>query len=107
MKLKVVLSPDSLDDLFEIYKYVFFKDSKSAAISLTEKLQSKCFKLEHFAERGHKIPELTNLNIDEILEVNLGHYRIIYRIVKKEVHIQFILDGRRDIQKILQERLMR
>lgn len=107
MKLKVILSQDSLDDLFEIYKYVFFNDSKSAAITLTEKLQTKCFELEHFAERGHKIPELTNFNIDEILEVNLGHYRIIYRIVKKETHILFILDGRRDIQKILQERLLR
>ena len=107
MKLKVFLSPESLDDLFEIYQFIFFNDSKSAAITLTEKLQNKCFELEHFAERGHKIPELTNFNIDEILEVNIGHYRIIYRIVKKEVHIQFILDGRRDIQKILQERLMR
>ncbi len=107
MKLKVILSPESLDDLFEIYQYIFFNDSKSAALTLTDKLQSKCLELEQFAERGHKIPELTNFNIDEILEVNLGHYRIIYRIVKKEVHIQFILDGRRDIQKILQERLLR
>jgi toxin ParE1/3/4 len=107
VKLKVILSQDSLDDLFEIYKYVFLNDSKSVAVTLTKKLQSKCFELEHFAERGHKIPELTNFNIDEILEVNLGHYRIIYRIVKKEVHIQFILDGRRDVQKILQERLLR
>ena len=107
MKLKVILSPESLDDLFEIYQYVFFNDSKTAAINLTEKLQNKCFELEIFAERGHKIHELINFNIDEFLEVNLGYYRIIYRIVKKEVHIQFILDGRRDIQKILQERLLR
>ncbi len=107
MKLKVILSPQSLDDLFEIYQYVFFNDSKTAAITLTEKLQSKCFELELFAERGHKVPELNNFNIDEFLEVNFGHYRIIYRIVKKEVHIQFILDGRRDIKKILEERLLR
>jgi toxin ParE1/3/4 len=107
VKLKVILSPQSLDDLFEIYQYVFFHDSKTAAITLTEKLQSKCFELELLAERGHKVPELNNFNIDEFLEVNLGHYRIIYRIVKKELHIQFILDGRRDIQKMLQERLLR
>lgn len=107
MKLKVILSPDSLEDLFEIYQYVFFNDSKSTAITLTEKLKSKCFELEQFAERGHKIPELNDFNIQEFLEVNFGHYRIIYRIVKKEVHIQFILDGRRDINKILEERLLR
>ena len=107
MQLKVILSPDSLDDLFEIYKYVFFNDSKSAAITLTEKLQSKCFELEHFAERVHKIPELNDFNIQEFLEVNFGHYRIIDRIVNKEVHIQFVLDGRRDIKKILEERLLR
>lgn len=107
MKLKVILSPDSLDDLFDIYQYVFFNDSKFAAITLTEKLKTKCFELEHFAERGHKIPELDNFNIEEFLEVNVGYYRIIYRIVKKEVHIQFILDGRRDIKKILEEKLLR
>lgn len=107
MKLKVILSQESLDDLFEIYQYIFFFDSKSAAISLTKKLQGKCFELEQFAERGHKIPELINFNIDEFLEVNFGHYRIIYRIVKNVVHIQYILDGRRDIEKILEERLLR
>lgn len=107
MKLKVILSPESLDDLFEIYLYVFFNDSKSAAIILTEKLQSKCFELEQFAERGHKIPELINFNVDEFLEVNLGYYRIIYRIVKNVVHIQYILDGRRDVKKILEERLLK
>lgn len=107
MKLKVIISPESLDDLFEIYQYIFFNDSKSAAINLTEKLQTKCLELEQFAERGHKIPELVNFNIDEFLEVNFGYYRIIYRIFKNEVHIQFILDGRRDIKIILEERLLR
>jgi plasmid stabilization system protein ParE len=85
VKLKVILSPDSLDDLFEIYKFVFFNDSKSAAINLTEKLQTKCFELEHFAERGHKIPELDNFNIEEFLEVNVGHYILLPQIVR-EVH---------------------
>ncbi|MEO8233286.1 MAG: type II toxin-antitoxin system RelE/ParE family toxin [Ignavibacteriota bacterium] len=107
MKFKVILSQDSLDDLFEIYSYLFFNDSKSSAINLSERLKIKCFELEHFAERGHQVPELNDFISQDFLEVNLGYYRIIYRIVKKEVHIQFILDGRRDIQKILEERIMR
>ena len=32
---------------------------------------------------------------------------LIYRIIKRNVFIQCIIDGRRDIQKLLQERLLR
>ena len=71
MNYKVNSYPDHLMTLFEIYKYVFFNDSKSCRNTLTEKLQSKCFELEHFAERGHNLPELTNFNISNFLKLIL------------------------------------
>ena len=34
-------------------------------------------------------------------------YRIVYQVGKKTVYIHCVFDGRRDMQKLLQERLLR
>lgn len=107
MKNKVNLGIDAEDDLLEIYKYIFLNDSKLNADNLVEKLRSKCFVLQDYPERGHIPPEFQMINISEYLEIHYKPYRIIYRLINKEVTIHCALDGRRDMQKILQERLLR
>lgn len=107
VKYKVSFVIDAEEDLFEIYKFVYLNDSEKNADYLIDKLQSECFKLQEYPERGHTPPELQLLNILDFLEIHFKPYRIIYRIVKKEVFIHCVLDGRRDMQKILQERLLR
>jgi len=107
VKYKVILSEDAEDDLFEIYKFIFLNDSKLNAEKLIARLRRKCFELEEYPERGHLLHELQLFNIHEFLEVHIKPYRIIYRIIKKEVFIHFIIDGRRDFQKLLNERLLR
>ncbi len=107
MKYKVNFISDAEDDLFEIYKYVYFNDSEDSAENLYSKLYEKCLLLKEFPKRGHVPPELELLDIDDFLEIHFKPYRIIYRIIKNEVFVHCILDGRRDIQKLLQERLVR
>lgn len=107
MKYKVIFSETAEDDLFEIYKYVFFNDSQSIADNLIDRLRRKCFELEEYPDRGHLLPELQLFNIQEFLEIHFKPYRIIYRIINKKVFIHYVLDGRRDMQKLLQERLLR
>lgn len=103
MKYKVNLSFSAEEDLFEIYQYVFFNDPVEKA----EKLYEKCIALQEYPHRGHIPSELSFVGIDDFFEITYKPYRIIYHIIKKEVFIHCILDGRRDMQKILQERLMR
>lgn len=107
MKYKVNFISDAEEDLFEIYKYVYFNDSEDNAEKLYSKLRDKCLLLQEFPERGHIPPELDLLEVSDFLETHYKPYRIIYRIIKREVFIHCIIDGRRDIQKLLQERLRR
>jgi len=98
---------DAAADLLEIYKYIFLNDSAQSATDFTDKLKDKCLELKDYPQRGHIPPELQLLHIQDFLEIHYKSHRIIYRINKKEVLIHCILDGRRDMQKLLQERLLR
>ena len=107
VKYKVNLTFSAEEDLFEIFQYVFFNDSVEKAEKLYSKLHEKCIALQKYPHRGHIPSELSLPGIDDFLEITYKPYRIIYQIIEKVVFIHCILDGRRDMQKILQERLMR
>ncbi len=107
MKLKVNIISDAEDDLIEIYKYIYLNDSEDTAEKLYNNLYKKCLTLELFPKRGRVPPELKLLEIEDFLEIIYKPYRIIYQIIYNEVFIHCILDGRREIQKLLQERLLR
>jgi toxin ParE1/3/4 len=107
MKYKVNFISDAENDLFEIYKYVYLNDSEEKAEKLFNGIYKKCLTLASFPKRGRIPPELKFLDIYDFLEVIYKPYRIIYQIVGNVVYIHCILDGRREIQKILEERLLR
>jgi toxin ParE1/3/4 len=107
MNFNVNFTFDAAADLKEIYKYILFNDSEQSADNLIDKLRNKCSELKSYPQRGHIPPELQLLYIQDFLEIHCKTYRIIYKINKKNVLIHCILDGRRDMQKLLQERLLR
>lgn len=96
---------DAAADLKEIYKYILFNDSERSADNFVDNLKSKCLELKSNPYRGHVPPELQLLQIQDFLEIHYKTYRIIYRVHKKNVLIHCILDGRREMEKLLQERL--
>jgi toxin ParE1/3/4 len=107
MNYKVNFSANAERDLFEIYSFVYQNDGEINADYLINNIQSKFFELQEFPVRGHTLPELLSFNIADFLEIHFKSYRIIYQVYKTEVLIHCILDGRRDIKKILEERLLR
>ena len=107
MKYKVNIVKSAEDDLLELYKYIYFNDCEVNADRIYKKITEKIFSLEEFPDRGHILPELKFLGIDEFLEIFFKPYRIIYQIIEKTVFVHCVLDGRRDIQKLLEERLLR
>lgn len=104
---KVDLSVEAEKDLHEIYKYIYENDSEINADYLIDKLKSKCFGLQEFPDRGHNLPELLLFSISDYLEIHFKSYRIIYRVYKSEVIVHCVLDGRRNISRILEERILR
>jgi toxin ParE1/3/4 len=106
-KFSVDITSSAEKDLYEIYQYVYLNDSEKNTEKLFSKLYEKCFSLRYSPDRGHIPQELCLLGVVEFLEIIYKPYRIIYQIIDKKVFVHSILDGRRDMQKLLQERLIR
>ncbi|MEE9431214.1 MAG: type II toxin-antitoxin system RelE/ParE family toxin [Melioribacteraceae bacterium] len=107
MKCKVNIVKSAEDDLVEIYKYIYFNDCEENADKIYAKLIQKISSLQEFPKRGRILPELKLLGVEDFLEINYKPFRIIYQIIEKVIFVHCVLDGRRDMQKLLQERLIR
>lgn len=104
---KVYFDIDAEEDMFDIYRYVALNDSVERAEKLFQSLRSTCYKLKTSPMRGNVSPEMLEIGVTDFREVHYKPYRIIYSIEANTVYIHCIIDGRRDIQTILLERLLR
>jgi len=106
MEYKVEFSVDAQNDLFDIYYYIAVNDSFERADKLRNKLLGLSLSLSKFPFRGHILPELKG-STENFLEITSYPYRIIYEVIVNIVTIHCILDGRRNVQDLLKERLLR
>jgi len=106
-KYQVIIDPLAKLDLKEIFVFVAMNDSIQSANKLLDGLEETCYKLEKYPERGHIPPELRQTGIKNYLEIHYKPYRIIYEIEGKVVYIHSVIDGRRNIQEILNNRILR
>jgi len=93
-------------DLEELIGYVA-ADSPLNAERILDKLKKRVRTLEATPARGRVVPELAHFGIRNWRELIVKPYRIIYRIDEDTVNILAVLDGRRDLQDLLLERLIR
>ncbi len=107
MKYDVYLTAAAEDDIFDICLYVHFNDSPDNANLLFNRLKETCTTIMRLSERGHVPPELERINIRDYKEIHYKPYRIIYTIAEAKVFIHCIFDGRRDLQDILEKRILR
>ena len=107
MEYKVIIDPKAKQDLKEIFIYAALSDSPQSANKLLDSLENSCYKLEEYPERGHIPIELRATGIKRFLQIHYKPYSIIHEINKNQVYIHAVLDGRRNIQEILSERLLR
>jgi toxin ParE1/3/4 len=103
----VYLVGDAEQDLLEIYRYVARHDSPAKADRLLGNLERSILKLESMPSSGHVPPELERVGVTEFREVFFKPYRIIYQVLKSDVYVHGVLDGRRALQDLLEERLLR
>jgi len=106
-RYRVWLSDDAEQDLIEIYRYIAIHDSAEKAAYVLDQLESLCSRLAELPERGHVPPELDRIGVANYREVHFQPYRVIYEVVKQDAFIHCVLDGRRDIQSLLERRLIR
>ena len=103
----VIFDQDAEDDIFDIYAFVAMNDSVERADKLLDALRQTCLRLRKFPPRGNTVSELFDIGVLEFRELHYKPYRIIYSFESTTVYVHCILDGRRDILDLLQERLLR
>lgn len=106
-RYSVFLDPGAEDDIFDVYRYVALNDSIERADKLFSALRNTCLTLKTLPLRGTIPPELFEIGVTEFREIRYKPYRILYSIEGAAVYVHCVLDGRRDVQTILQERLLR
>jgi len=107
MKLTILVTRSAEDDLAEIFDYVEQHDSPERADALLNGIEQVIGSLKTMPDRGHYPPELLRIGIREYRELHFKPYRVIYELRGTDVIIHCVLDGRRDLQTLLHQRLVR
>jgi len=90
----------------ELYHYIAKHDAPSKAEYVLTGIENAFSGLSEFPERGNHPQELLTLGIREYREILFKPYRMIYRVINDAVYVLLVADGRRDMQALLQRRLL-
>ena len=116
---EVVLTEDAQQDLQELYDYIAGHDAPAKADYVLSRIEKLLAGLAKMPQRGAWTTELLALGIREYRESYFKPYRVIYRVIdqgidagmqnkiKHLVYVYLIVDGRRDMQALLQRRMLR
>ena len=106
MSFLVQLTDDAARDLEEICDYIDRHDAPGRADVVLDQIEKALQSLSEHPRRGNYPKELLDLGIREYREIFFRPYRIIYRVIESNVYVLVIADGRRDMQSLLQRRLL-
>jgi plasmid stabilization system protein ParE len=105
-RFRVVWAESAARDLEEIVAFVA-DDSVASGERLLSTLRAKAASLETVPMRGRVVSELSRFGMRSWREVVVRPYRIVYRVSGDSVIVLAIFDGRRDLEDLLLERLLR
>jgi len=106
MTFHVFLTDDAFRDLEELYDYIASHDAPEKADHVLDQIEMAFSSLATNPERGAYPKELLAIGLREYREIFFKPYRIIYRVMAENVYVMVIVDGRRDMQTLLQRRLL-
>lgn len=93
-------------DLEELVSYIAV-DSPASAEGILERIERRAATLEISPARGRIVPELARFGMRTWHELVVKPYRLVYRIEGDTVTVLALFDGRRDLEDVLLERLVR
>ena len=103
---EVEVSPFAQDDFNEIIEY-YSSVSQNYVESTISEFEENVMSLQQHPKSGRIIPELERQGITQYRELIQGYYRIIYKISKDKVTVLTVIDGRRNFEEIIIEKLSR
>ncbi|WP_337185759.1 type II toxin-antitoxin system RelE/ParE family toxin [Phenylobacterium sp.] len=105
-KFEVVMTAAAEQDLADIVEYVRAHGSERAASTLLDEFLACVATLEDRPARGAVPSELAPLGVTDYRQLRLRRYRLIYRIHEATVAVMVVADSRRDMQALLERRLL-
>lgn len=106
-RYRIRLGEGAERDLVDLHRYISLHESVQRAEYVLDRLEALCAELVELPERGHVPPELHQIGVTSYREVHFKPYRVIYEVTGRDVSVHCILDERRDMQSLLQWRLIR
>lgn len=106
MHFSVLLTDDASRDLEDICDYIDRHDGRGKADHVLDRIEKVLNSLSENPERGAYPKELLVFGLREFREIFYKPNPIIYRIMEDKIYVLLITDGRRDMQKLLQRRLL-
>jgi len=83
------------------------RDNITNALQVLNILRKTAATLKTLPQRGRLVPELAEIGLRLYREILCTPWRIIYRISGANVFVMVVIDGRRNVEDILLERLAR
>ncbi|GBE02808.1 toxin RelE2 [bacterium BMS3Bbin06] len=96
MDYKVVWSPEAIEDLLSIAEYIE-RDSEFYARAVVIKILDVSRSIKNLPSRGRVVPEVGDDNIRELFVYS---YRVIYQIQESEILIVAVIHGKRLFESI-------
>ena len=106
MSYQVFLTDDATYDLEGLLGYIESLDAPEMADYVLDKIEEAFSSLADNPQRGAYPNELLAVGLREYREIYFKPYCIIYRVIDQHVYVMVITDGRRDMQALLQRRLL-
>ncbi len=98
-----IVAPEAEDDLRQIWRYLLGEVGLAIANRIQGELVDAFEGLSDAPGKGHKRPDLTNLDVRFL---SVYQYMIVYRRTKI-VEIVAVLHGKRDVKRLLNTRIPR
>ncbi len=95
-----------MQDVESILDYIVAHDGHIAATRVLDLIVNRAEQLVENPQRGRVVPEIREIGIVDFREMIERPFRICYRVYSREVVIVSVLDGRRDLERILIDRAM-
>lgn len=102
---KVLWTSAANQDLESIVDFIA-RDNPIAARLILDSLRKRADTLKTFPERGRVVPELAHVGLYIYREL-LVPWRLVYRVSNAMVYVMMVIDGRRNVEDLLLERLLR
>lgn len=103
---QVSLTLGAQHDLESLHRDTLERRSPAQAAALLDDIEGAIDTLETLPDRGAVPSELAALGVRDYRQMVVSPHRIIYRVIDTTVYVMVIADGRRDMQSLLERRLL-